>query len=385
MFKKNPPTPLYTLLTLLLVALFSTAGFTSSHLNISWLKPTQDTSFYQGETIGLQVFAENSEGPIQEVRFFIGGLQISTQKSAPYSLDLAGLGLGWHDLSAEVVDTSGVVKRSTIRIIEIIPNPESISIFWSDSSEALPSIGLNELIEFDFFLNILQIDIEKVELMVDGMVIDKTLQSPFHFTYSGSSPGTFKVKARVTTASGFQAETLAKLLEIIPDPNTAPTAFINYAEPVAPSAPYIFKGVGKDLDGTISKLELHINGSMVGRVFNQDSFSFEIDALPGGINEAFVIAYDNVGASGNSDTLFVSIFTTGILSSSNKQKAYPNPVVNKQITLEGFQGDYTLINSLGQNVQELHITTSIFTLQLPQPAGTYFLIGEGVNEAILIQ
>lgn len=382
--KTYSPSPT-TLLTLVLLCIISTTGFANSHLNISWLKPSQDTSYFKGETIGLQVFAENSEGPIQEVRFFIGGLQISTQKSAPYKLDLAGLGLGWHDLSAEVVDTAGITKRSEVRIIEIIPNPETISIFWSDSTETLPSLDINQLINFQFLLNTLQIDIEKVELIIDGMVVDKTLQSPFEFAYASPNPGIFKVKARVTTSTGHQAESLSKLLEVVPGPNTAPNAYINYTEPTSPGEPYLFAATGTDLDGSISKLELHINGTMAGRVFNQDSFLFEISALPIGINEAYVIAYDNMGTSGNSDTLYVSIFTTGISSSSKKQKAYPNPVVNKQITLEGFQGEYTLINGLGQPVQKLHVPTNNFTIQLPHPSGTYFLVGEGVNKRILIQ
>ena len=70
--------------------------------------PADAASYTSGDTVLMTATASDSDGSVVEVQFWVDGLQVGTDTTAPWSWSVSGLSLGPHVLDARAVDDSGV-------------------------------------------------------------------------------------------------------------------------------------------------------------------------------------------------------------------------------------------------------------------------------------
>ena len=104
--------------------------------------PSEGDTFTQGETITISVNANDADGSITEVVFFVDGVEKSSAASSPYnwSWDTCGENIGNHTLKATSTDNDGASASDevTIVIIEQAGPPEA-------AFKAFPTCGVPPL------------------------------------------------------------------------------------------------------------------------------------------------------------------------------------------------------------------------------------------------
>ncbi|NOR45935.1 MAG: hypothetical protein GQ534_10150, partial [Candidatus Delongbacteria bacterium] len=107
--------------------------------------PANNATFTIGDTILVQVDADDEDGTISEVRFNLDSIEIGIYTDSPYSHFLVTdtLSLGLHTILVEAEDNEGAETESQINItISEIPNNPPVI----DSLIVSPlSVGINEI------------------------------------------------------------------------------------------------------------------------------------------------------------------------------------------------------------------------------------------------
>ena len=91
---------------------FSGEGSGSYLPTVSIVNPADQDVFEEGETIGVIADAQDPDGQITQVTFFINGNPSGTDTVAPYTLTLPGLFTGIYDLRAQATDNDGGTRIS---------------------------------------------------------------------------------------------------------------------------------------------------------------------------------------------------------------------------------------------------------------------------------
>ena len=84
--------------------------------------PSDGVEIVQGEKITISVNANDIDGSVSEVRFYIDGSDIGPTSSSPYNFDweTSGFGIGSHSIEAVAEDNSGSFASDEIEI-SLIP------------------------------------------------------------------------------------------------------------------------------------------------------------------------------------------------------------------------------------------------------------------------
>ncbi len=156
----------------------------------------QDNAFFEANTpITITANANDPDGSVRSVEFFVGGLRVGTDNNAPYSVTLNNPEQGAQSVFARAIDNQGAVSNSSLISIiigeDVSENP-AVVITAPASDTTIASAGsVTVRVATDPDL-----DINSVSFFLDGVNLVEDDRPPFSFTLSFPFDGVYKLRVR---------------------------------------------------------------------------------------------------------------------------------------------------------------------------------------------
>jgi parallel beta-helix repeat protein len=95
---------------------------------VTIISPGNNVEFTQGDVISIKAIAEDSDGTISKVEFYIGNTLIGTDYESPYNYNWGNAGNGKHNITARATDNHGAVTTSDVIQIQVKQRPKNPKI-----------------------------------------------------------------------------------------------------------------------------------------------------------------------------------------------------------------------------------------------------------------
>jgi hypothetical protein len=282
-------------------SLSGTLGAPNTLPTVSITSPADGTGFITGSTINIAATAADADGSVASVAFFVDGVLLSTDNTAPYTASYVG-SVGTDVLTAVATDDQGGTKTSTAVTINIASNPPpSVSI-------TSPTSGASFITGDAVNISATASDngsVTQVEFFVNGTLLSTDNSAPYTAVYTAAL-GNHTLTARATDNAGLQTTStpvsISVLNNVPPTVNlTSPTAGALFTAP----AVVTFAASANDPDGTITQVEFLVNGTVVN-TDNAAPYTFNWTSVVG--NASIVArATDNRGAATSTAPLVLEI------------------------------------------------------------------------------
>ena len=287
--------------------LTGTVGAANQPPTVSITAPANNSSFVVGTSISITANAADADGTVASVEFFVDGVSIGVDNTAPYAATYTGV-LGAHSLTAKATDNSGAQTTSTAVAITVASNPPPTC------SITAPLTGASFIVGDVVSIAATATDngsVASVEFFVDGTLLSTDNTSPYTASYTGVL-GTHTLTARATDNLG--AQTVSSAVSITVANNVPPTVSItspangaNYTFP----ATVTINASATDADGSVASVGFYVNGSLVG-TDNTAPYSFAWTSVIGTASVT-ARATDNRGAVTTSSAITVNIIDPNAL------------------------------------------------------------------------
>jgi hypothetical protein len=287
---------------ILIPSMMGTLGGSNTPPTVSISSPATGASFITGANISLTATANDADGTISSVEFFVDGISAGTDNSSPYTATYTGATAGTHTITATATDNSSATTTSASVSITVNSNPAPTVSITS------PANGASFITGTIIPIIVTATDngsVTSVEFFVDGNSIGTDNSSPYSFNYTGTS-GSHTLTANATDNLG--AIGTSTLVTITVGSNPPPTVSITSPANgdlfVAPAVVTITADAS-DPNGTIASVNFYVNGSLVGTDATSP-YSFNWTSTIGTVNLT-ARATDNLGAQTTSSIVTISI------------------------------------------------------------------------------
>ncbi len=141
--------------------------------------PAPSLTFEKGSDLTVDVDADDTDGNIFEVRYYMDGIQKGTDKDSPYSysFDTPGIGTGDHIIKVTAVDTDGAKTSDSVEVvINVLPGcaitfPADKSYFTEGDDVSIAVSAADD--EKD------SKSVTRVDFYIDGAFISSDTESPY--------------------------------------------------------------------------------------------------------------------------------------------------------------------------------------------------------------
>jgi hypothetical protein len=285
---------------------------------IDVVTPEDNDTVDKNQSVTIGAHAQDADGTVDEVEFFVNGTSVGSDLTGNGQTDplLPTHTINWTavgstvDIYAVATDNSGESTQSaTISITVDDPNPTIVSV-------VTPTAGTYDLNDIFITADASDADepVSMVEFLVDGSVVgtDNDGTNGWSTVYSPSE-GTVDITARATNSASVTTTSSPVSVEFA---NASPN--VSISSPVMPFDLVVgndttFVATASDPDGTVSKVDFLIGGSVV-HTDNDGTDGFEYTFTANNVGERVITARatDNNGAETTSlaDTFNV-IFPIG--------------------------------------------------------------------------
>ncbi|MDQ3535090.1 MAG: Ig-like domain-containing protein, partial [Bacteroidota bacterium] len=270
-------------------------------------KPADTDSFNEGSDITIEAEATISGGTITKVEFFADNNKLGEDTEAPYSYIWANVAAGIYLLTAKATSNKGESKTSSsveIIVSSNIPptveitSPENGTIF----SEEEP---INILVEAEDADG----TVELVEFFQGNNKIGEVNLAPFQINWFGAGPGTYDLTAKAYDNEGGTTTSSSVTISVMRVNNLYPEVSI-----VSPEAGAEFiegsnidiTAEANDEDGSVKRIEFYSGTTKLGQVINEP-YTFSWQNVAPGTYEITAVAFDNEGASTESDPVTIEV------------------------------------------------------------------------------
>ncbi|MDT8402427.1 MAG: FISUMP domain-containing protein [Bacteroidales bacterium] len=123
--KNNRPRYLSLICILAFSYILSSSCTKNDNPSVIILKPLNNESYFQGDTISISVEATDKDGIIEEVRVYIDGIGVTSLRQFPYTYlwNSSDEKVGAHLIKATALDIEGGVGEDTVRFFLTKPTP----------------------------------------------------------------------------------------------------------------------------------------------------------------------------------------------------------------------------------------------------------------------
>lgn len=237
---------------------------------VSITSPQNGDLFYDPANFSIEASANDVDGSITKVEFFVNGLKIGEDISAPYSINYSN-GVGSYNLEARATDDDGAQTTSSTVIVSVEEQTTGCSVAaWTSSS---------------------------VYTGGDQASYNGILYQANWWT-SGDRPDLNSGQYQVWTAIGPCNQG-----------NTAPTVDLtnpNNGDQFNAPATFTISASANDADGSVVKVDFYINGNLLS---SDATAPYEANAniTTVGSYDIFAVAEDNEGATTTSSVHTITI------------------------------------------------------------------------------
>ncbi|MEW6991762.1 glycosyl hydrolase family 18 protein [Colwelliaceae bacterium 6441] len=159
---------------------------------VSWISPEEGFSYQEKDSVVIFVNADDSDGNVDSVQFFLNGALLDTLTQAPYEITWLAE-VGDHQLQVVVKDNKQATTASSIRNIEVLADDTS-----PDNKAPVAKISLKRTVgdihigdSVTLVLDATDSDgiIEHIALSVDENVVLNTTEIPYEYTWQAEAIG----------------------------------------------------------------------------------------------------------------------------------------------------------------------------------------------------
>jgi len=267
---------------------------------VSVTSPANNAAIITGTNTTLTATAADVDGTVTQVQFFVDGVSVGTDNSAPYTASYTAVA-GSHNITAVATDNKGDNTTSS-----------TVAITVADNQAPTATIaGSNGIVGDIITLTSTAADVDgtvaQVEFFVDNVSVGVDNTAPYSTTWT-STLGVHAIKAVAKDNLGLTGTSTTPNITIAA--NNPPTATIASTSPsvtgslIAPTVITI-NANATDSDGTVTGVEFLINGTVVG-TDNTAPYSYAWTSTPG--NKSLTVrSTDNKGAVTTSDAQTFSV------------------------------------------------------------------------------
>jgi hypothetical protein len=227
---------------------------------VSITSPATGTGFITGTVVNIAATAADAGGSVTGVEFFVDGVSVGTDNTAPYEATYTGV-IGSHTITAVATDNEGATTTSSSVIINVQNNPAPNVAITAPAAAAGFITGDVVNITATATDNG---SVTQVQFFVDGVSVGTDLTSPYAATYTATL-GNHTITAVATDDLGLTATSTAVSISVVN--NLPPTAALT--SPLVTSlftAPDVVNvsANASDPDGTVAQVEFFVNGVSIG-------------------------------------------------------------------------------------------------------------------------
>ena len=315
------------------------------------------------ELVTIDANANDSDGNIAKVEFFIDSVLVGIDSISPFSYKWTALS-GKHTIFAIAKDNLGATTKSDTKTINVVSNIlPTISIDSPTNNNEKFVTG--QLVTILASANDADGTIKKVEFFIDGKSIAIDSITPYSADYTAVL-GNHIITAVATDNVG--GVTTSNNVAFTVDDNQLPlVSIVNYITTFNKSDIVTINADAFDTDGKITQVEFFIDSVSIG-VDQTYPYSQDWVAIPG-IHIVKAVATDNNQAKTTSKLVSFSVsqYTAGIEQLNSKEiSIYPNPAKN-EVTISLDQEKYKYLqiyDCLGKMIYEKSVNTEIIKIDL---------------------
>ncbi|HAP65304.1 MAG TPA: hypothetical protein DCR93_39460, partial [Cytophagales bacterium] len=175
---------------------------------VSLTAPANNAQVDEGASVTVSASASDSDGTVASVEFFVDGVSIGTDASAPYSVSYTASTAGSYSITAQATDDDGATGSSAARTLVVnnpdVDNPPSVSItapaggaqFDAGASVAITANASDDK------------GVTSVEFFVNGASIGTDASAPYSANWTTGPAGNYILTA-VATDNATQTTTSA--------------------------------------------------------------------------------------------------------------------------------------------------------------------------------
>lgn len=329
---------------------------------VSIASPASASSYGIGTPISFTATTSASGGsPVTQVQFFVNGISVGIDGSAPYSVTWTPNGTGTYTLTAAATNSASITATSSAVTVTIGTNQAPVVTVTS------PLPGTTSVAGNAVNLAATATDVDgrvvAVRFLANGTLVGSAGAAPFLAAWTPSASGSYSIVAEATDNSGNVTTSSAVTLTV--SGNSAPTVSVTSPRtgatvPVATST--TVSATAADADGTIASVQFYANNVSLGT----DSVApYSVTWTPSaeGIYRLTAVAIDSSGAVTTSSAVTV-------LASVPGSATIDTVATGIYIDTKTFSsGEFTAIN--------LHNRSTTFIAYVPAaqnltPAKTYY-------------
>ena len=273
--------------------------------------PTEGQNFGPAATVNVSATATDSDGSITDVKFYKDGVLIATVPApGPYTTSfVTGLVTTTHQIVAKATDNDGGMKSDTNTITVTGNNPPVVNLTAPNAAITGTTVNISATATDPD-------GIQSVQFYFNNVAIGAPIPAPgpYATSFTATPAGTY------TGVNGIRATAIDNLgapgsdtENITITNNAAPTVTIT----VPANGAFVPQGVvaisanAGDTDGSVAQVEFFVNGVSIGVDNSGPSpFTFNWNAVfnaPFGANTITAVVTDNLGLTGNSNSVAVNI------------------------------------------------------------------------------
>ena len=269
--------------------------------------PAAAATFTIGAPVALAANASDADGSVSQVQFFVDGVSVGIDASAPYTSSYTGLAEAAHVLTAKATDNDGQVTTSAPVSFNVGNAPPTVSI-------TAPVGASTSLVGDVVTISAIAADtdgtVASVEFFIDGVSAGVDNVSPYTVNYTGVL-GVHSLTAKAKDNNG--KFTTSAPVSITVNANQLP--LVSITAPAGGSKPdvaadLVISATATDADGTVTSVEFFKGavslglGTKVGNVYSVTVPAVQLVLGPMAIT---AVATDNKGGVTTSVPVNVTI------------------------------------------------------------------------------
>ena len=194
------------------IALPGSAGPPSSNVppSVSITSPAAASQFEAPATINVTAAAQDSDGTIQRVDFFVGSTPIGSATASPFTIAWTNVPAGTYLLTARATDNGGASTTSTARAVTVVAAPRNQP---PQVAVTAPAAGTTFAVPANIAVAAHASDpdngVARVEFFAGSVSIGVATDVPYRVTWSNAPAGSHTLTAVATDVSGAAASSIA--------------------------------------------------------------------------------------------------------------------------------------------------------------------------------
>ncbi len=307
--------------------------------SIAIASPANADNFTAGAPVVLFANASDANGSVTSVRFLVDGRVIGTALTiAPYSTTWTPIAAGTYLITAIAVDND--FNATTSATVAVTISPASGVLPTVSITSPLVGTRLTTRSTIPVIAGVSSLGVTQVQFFDNGVALGvPDTAAPFMINWSPTTAGVHRLVAVATAGTNIISSTPFDITVIAATSPNPPTVILDSPLPGTllaigtnpPASVALTASASDAIDGTITKVEFYVNGTLVG---SDTEFPYSVTYTPPslGLYSVYALATDDAG---NVSTSAFSSFTT--IAANAPTVAIAAPLTNVSIPVNTLQ------------------------------------------------